>query len=70
VNGNLWDTENGPAFGGEINLVQPGFNSGWAKIQGIWSITNYSELVNNPPPGFPKGYFPKNSQPKVTLKPP
>lgn len=21
VNGNLWDTENGPAFGDEINLV-------------------------------------------------
>ena len=23
-----WDTENGPNFGDEINLVQPGFNSG------------------------------------------
>ena len=36
VTGNLWDTENGPAFGDEINLVEPGFNSGWAKVQGIW----------------------------------
>jgi glucose/arabinose dehydrogenase len=36
VTGNLWDTENGPGFGDEINLVEPGFNSGWGKIQGIW----------------------------------
>jgi aldose sugar dehydrogenase len=32
----LWDTENGPAYGDEINLVEPGFNSGWPIIQGIW----------------------------------
>jgi aldose sugar dehydrogenase len=36
VTGNLWDTENGPSFGDEINLVKPGFNSGWNKVQGIW----------------------------------
>jgi aldose sugar dehydrogenase len=36
VAGNLWDTENGPGFGDEINLVKPGFNSGWGKVQGIW----------------------------------
>jgi len=34
--GNLWDTENGPDFGDEINLVRPGFNSGWVVLQGIW----------------------------------
>ena len=34
VTGNLWDTENGPTAGDEINLVYPGFNSGWALIQG------------------------------------
>jgi glucose/arabinose dehydrogenase len=33
---NLWDTENGPTFGDEINLVKPGFNSGWNQIQGLW----------------------------------
>ena len=32
----LWDTENGPAYGDEMNLVEPGFNSGWAKVQGVW----------------------------------
>ena len=36
ITGKLWDTENGPTFGDEINLVEPGFNSGWNKIQGIW----------------------------------
>jgi glucose/arabinose dehydrogenase len=36
VTGKLWDTENGPDYGDEINLVEPGFNSGWHKVQGIW----------------------------------
>jgi aldose sugar dehydrogenase len=36
VTGKLWDTENGPDYADEINLVEPGFNSGWLKIQGIW----------------------------------
>ena len=36
VTGNLWDTENGPNYGDEINLVRPGFNSGWQRVQGIW----------------------------------
>jgi glucose/arabinose dehydrogenase len=38
MTGNLWDTENGPSFGDEINLVEPGFNSGWAKVLGTWNI--------------------------------
>ena len=37
----LWDTENGPGFGDEVNLVEPGFNSGWTKVQGIWKVQNY-----------------------------
>jgi aldose sugar dehydrogenase len=36
VTGKLWDTENGAAYGDEINLVEPGFNSGWRKLQGLW----------------------------------
>ena len=36
VTGYLWDSENGPNFGDELNLVQPGFNSGWARVQGYW----------------------------------
>src|SRR5919202_6829781 len=38
VTGKLWDTENGPTFGDEINLVEPGFNSGWVQVQGIWTV--------------------------------
>ena len=34
VTGKLWDTENGPASYDEINLVEPGFNSGWMRIMG------------------------------------
>ena len=45
LSGKLWDTENGPSFGDEINLVEPGFNSGWMKIQGIWPISNYTLLL-------------------------
>lgn len=37
VSGDLWDTENGPNFGDEVNLVKPGFNSGWNKVQGFWN---------------------------------
>jgi glucose/arabinose dehydrogenase len=37
VTGKLWDTENGPNYGDEINLVEPGFNSGWTQVQGIWT---------------------------------
>ena len=32
----LWDSENGPNFGDELNLVKAGFNSGWAGVQGYW----------------------------------
>ena len=44
VTGNLWDTENGPTYGDEINLVKPGFNSGWNQIMGVWQ-------TNGPLPG-------------------
>jgi glucose/arabinose dehydrogenase len=36
ITGKLWNTENGPSFGDEINLVEPGFNSGWQFVQGLW----------------------------------
>jgi aldose sugar dehydrogenase len=38
ISGKLWDTENGPGNSDEINLVEPGFNSGWQEIQGMTSI--------------------------------
>jgi aldose sugar dehydrogenase len=47
LTGKLWDTENGANFGDEINLVDPGFNSGWRKVQGIWEKQNESRSVGN-----------------------
>jgi glucose/arabinose dehydrogenase len=38
ISGNLWDSENGPGNGDEINLVLPGFNSGWQQVQGLASM--------------------------------
>ena len=56
ITGNLWDTENGPTFGDEINLVVPGFNSGWSEVAGIWKVAGSkpgpaigADNSNNPP---------------------
>ena len=49
----LWDTESGPEFGDEINLVEPGFNSGWNKVQGIWETNeNFVGNVTSNPTGL------------------
>jgi aldose sugar dehydrogenase len=44
----IWDTENGPASNDEINIVKPGFNSGWQTIMGpmINSGNTEEDLVN------------------------
>nr|MBA3749804.1 PQQ-dependent sugar dehydrogenase [Nitrosopumilus sp.] len=34
ITGTIWDTENGPSFSDEINIVYPGFNSGWLEVMG------------------------------------
>ena len=41
ISGKLWDTENGPEFGDELNLVEPGFNSGWAVVQGTTVMASH-----------------------------
>jgi aldose sugar dehydrogenase len=46
ITGKLWDTENGPDFGDEINLVDPGFNSGWKKVQGFWKVAPGEKMGN------------------------
>src|SRR5918996_266910 len=51
VTGQLWEAENGEDVFDEINLVQPGFNSGWKQVMGpIAANTGVSEssLVNFP----------------------
>jgi glucose/arabinose dehydrogenase len=40
LTGRLWVTENGPDSYDEINVVEPGFNSGWHKVMGPISRTN------------------------------
>jgi aldose sugar dehydrogenase len=56
ISGNLWDTENGPGNGDEINLVLPGFNSGWAQVQGLASLEDsFSESDLNDFDG--KGHY-------------
>jgi glucose/arabinose dehydrogenase len=40
VTGRLWITENGDHVYDEINIVEPGFNSGWHKIMGPIGRTN------------------------------
>lgn len=34
LTGTIWDTENGPSYSDEVNIVAPGFNSGWRSIMG------------------------------------
>ena len=46
----LWDTENGPSEYDELNVVKPGFNSGWRQVMGPISKSGITEdeLVNFP----------------------
>lgn len=50
VTGTLWDTENGQQSHDEINLVNPGFNSGWKLAMGPISDSGITEndLVSFP----------------------
>ena len=49
ITGKLWNTENGEDFGDEINLVEPGFNSGWNKVQGIWTLDDDEDITDVAP---------------------
>jgi glucose/arabinose dehydrogenase len=51
ITGNLWQTENGPDVYDEINVVKPGFNSGWTHVMGPLSRNTgfmIGQLVNFP----------------------
>ncbi|MFL6412238.1 MAG: PQQ-dependent sugar dehydrogenase [Nitrososphaeraceae archaeon] len=43
ISGVVWDTENGDESYDEINIVYPGFNSGWNKIMGPISRSDVEE---------------------------
>jgi glucose/arabinose dehydrogenase len=50
VTDTLWQTENGPTEYDEVNVVNPGFNSGWRQVMGPISKCSITEdeLVNFP----------------------
>jgi glucose/arabinose dehydrogenase len=46
VSGYLWDAEAGPDSSDELNLVVPGFNSGWNVYMGFSDEVNNQQLVD------------------------
>jgi glucose/arabinose dehydrogenase len=47
ITGALWDTENGENGYDEINLIKPGFNSGWAQVMGPIARNNNNKTDND-----------------------
>ncbi len=59
MTGRVWDTENGPNSYDEVNLVAPGFNSGWNKLMGpdsldpegladLWNLPGAGSIYSDP----------------------
>jgi glucose/arabinose dehydrogenase len=53
LTGKLWTTDNSHETGDEINKLEPGFNGGWNKVQGIWPyagdfVPNASHAIYDP----------------------
>ncbi|MGI0102540.1 MAG: PQQ-dependent sugar dehydrogenase [Nitrosotalea sp.] len=44
ITGKLWDTENGPDYGDEINVIPKNFNSGWDILMGPANKTQLAEI--------------------------
>ena len=59
ITGQLWITENGPLDYDEINLVKPGFNSGWRILNGpiLRTHATHSNLTNLPGSGYSDPVF-------------
>ena len=64
----LWDTENGPGEYDEVNLVRPGFNSGWQTVMGPISRSGQAEdeLVSFPGSHYADPVFSWRTPPAVT----
>ena len=64
----LWDTENGPSEYDEVNLVRPGFNSGWQTVMGPISTSGQTEdeLVSFQGSHYADPVFSWKSPPAVT----
>jgi len=63
VSGKLWEQENGDDSFSELNIAEPGFNSGWVQIMGPPErIAQFKEIETTvapspPDPFAPNGYF-------------
>ncbi len=66
LTGSLWDTENGENTYDEVNLVKPGFNSGWDKIMGPFARNN-DTVAQNKLVNLPGSYY---SDPKFSWRTP
>jgi len=56
-NGNIWETENGPRGGDELNIIQKGANYGWPDVSyGVWYDDSF-EFNDNKPRGVHSGYI-------------
>jgi aldose sugar dehydrogenase len=55
ITGALWDTENGEIGYDEVNLIKPGFNSGWAQVMG--PITRNNNKTDNDLVSFPGSIY-------------
>ena len=64
----LWDTENGPSEYDEVNLIRPGFNSGWQTVMGPISTSGQTEdeLVSFQGSHYADPVFSWKSPPAVT----
>jgi len=54
--GELWETENGPQGGDEINIIRPGLNYGWP-------VVTYGRVYSNDADGARSGLPPPTVQP-------
>jgi len=54
--GHLWETENGPQGGDEINIIRPGLNYGWP-------VVTYGRAYSSDPEGARSGLPPPTVQP-------
>src|SRR5215213_10094244 len=53
----LWLTENGPKFGDEMNLAEPGCNRGSDKIFGIWRVNEEGKKLQTTEDGGKEGEY-------------
>ncbi|HYZ49941.1 MAG TPA: PQQ-dependent sugar dehydrogenase [Nitrososphaeraceae archaeon] len=71
VTGNLWATEAGLYYVDELNLVKPGFNSGWSKIDGMADRCNAAicgYLKNSPSVPSNAGSYKSPPLPSFSLR--